>query len=41
MVDDGRWEVTSAKPASDPAPELPRMEVDGHEARAEARKTSM
>ena len=41
MVDDGLWEVASAKLAMDRAPELPRMEDDSHEARAEVRKTSV
>jgi hypothetical protein len=31
MVDDGQWEVASAKPVANRAPELPRMEDDGHE----------
>jgi hypothetical protein len=40
MVDDGRWEVVSAKPAANRASKLPRMEDNGHEVWAEARKTS-
>jgi hypothetical protein len=41
MVDEGQWEVVSAKSPVDRVPELPRMEDDGHEARVEARKTSV
>jgi hypothetical protein len=40
MVDDSQWEVVSAKPVANLAPELPRMEDDDHEARAEAKKMS-
>jgi hypothetical protein len=36
----GRWEVTPARTVVDPAPELSRMEDDGHEAWPEVRKTS-
>jgi hypothetical protein len=40
MVDNGQWEVASAKPIADRAPELPRMKDNSLEVRAEARKTS-
>ena len=41
MEDNGRWEVASAKPMADRAPEPPRMEDDGNKTWAETRKTSV
>jgi hypothetical protein len=38
MVDDGRWEVASAKPTVDRVLELPRMEDDSHKALAEGQE---